>query len=490
MFIDPQVTPRLRDTSLFVQRSLVGGEWIEAGSSIPVMNPASGQCIGTVPSLEATEVEAAVESARLAWPSWRKRVAAERAAILERWHDLVVANADDLGCIMTAEQGKPWAEARGEVLYAATFIKWFAEEARRVEGQVLAAPTSDRRIVVLKQPVGVSAAITPWNFPAAMITRKAAPGLAAGCPVIVKPSELTPFTALALAVLAERAGMPPGVFSVVTGAPAVVGGVLTASETIRKLSFTGSTAVGRLLMRQSSDTIKRLSFELGGNAPFIVFDDADLDMAIDGVMASKFRNAGQTCVCANRILVQDGIHDRFVKRLSSRVAALRVGDGMEDGVTIGPLINAAAVEKVQAHLEDALAGGARCETGGGDTGRGGNFMQPTVITGVLPTMKVAREETFGPLAPVFQFGSEDEAIALANDTPFGLAAYFYTEGMRRSWRVAEALEFGMVGLNTGSIAMEVAPFGGIKQSGLGREGARDGMDEYLEKKAFHIAGLD
>jgi len=477
----------LRDPQLLVHRNLAGGEWIEAGTSISVTNPASGQCIGTVPSLGTAEVEAAVEAARRAWPDWRRRTAGGRAGILERWHDLVVANADDLGRIMTAEQGKPLAEARGEVLYAATFIAWFAGEARRVEGRVIAAPTADRRIVVLKQPVGVSAAITPWNFPAAMITRKAAPGLAAGCPVIVKPSELTPFTALALGVLAERAGMPPGVFSVVTGQPAVVGSVLTSSDTVRKLSFTGSTAVGRLLMRQSADTIKRLSFELGGNAPFIVFEDADLDIAIDGVMASKFRNAGQTCVCANRIFVQDGIHGRFVERLADRVAALRLGDGMDDGVTIGPLINEAAADKVQAHLNDALAGGARCVIGGQ---RSGNFVQPTVISGASPTMRVAREETFGPLAPVFRFMTEDEAVALSNDTPFGLAAYFYTENMRRSWRVAEALEFGMVGLNTGSIAMEVAPFGGIKQSGLGREGAHDGMEEYLETKAFHVAGLD
>jgi len=395
MRVDSILTSSLRDPSLFVQRNLIDGQWVEGGDRIHVRNPSDGTLVGAVPKMGTVDVEIAIEAARSAWPAWQCRTAGERGAILERWHDLVAANVDDIGRIMTAEQGKPFAEARGEVLYAATFIKWFAEEARRVEGRVIPAPTADRRIITLKQPVGVSAAITPWNFPAAMIARKAAPGLAAGCPVIVKPSELTPFTALALAVLAERAGMPPGVFSVVTGEPAIVGAALTRSETVRKLSFTGSTAVGRLLMRQSADTIKRLSLELGGNAPFIVFDDADLDTAIEGVMASKFRNAGQTCVCANRILVQDGIHDSFVERLSSRVVALRVGDGMEEGVTIGPLINVQAVEKVRAHLDDALAKGARCVIGGGDAGRGGNFMQPTVITRASPSMRVASEETFG-----------------------------------------------------------------------------------------------
>ena len=478
----------LRDPSLFVQRALIGGEWIVSDAIIPVLDPATGRTIGSVPDLTAAQVTEAIEAARAAWPAWRSRTAGDRAAILHRWHDLVVENADDIGRIMTAEQGKPLAEARGEALYAATFIRWFAEEARRIEGRTIPAPTADRRIVVLKQPVGVSAAITPWNFPAAMITRKASPGLAAGCPVIVKPSELTPYTALALALLAERAGMPPGVLSVVTGQPATVGGALTGSDTVRKLSFTGSTGVGRLLMRQSAETIKRLSFELGGNAPFIVFDDADLDAALDGAMASKFRNAGQTCVCANRILVQSGIHDRFVDGLAARIAALKVGNGMEAGVTIGPLINEAAAAKVRLHLDDALAQGARTVVGG-PGGPGGSFVQPTLITGATSAMRLANEETFGPLAPVFRFGDEAEAVALANDTPYGLAAYFYTENLRRSWRVAEALEFGMVGLNTGMVAMEMAPFGGIKQSGLGREGARDGMDEYLETKAFHIAGL-
>lgn len=482
----------LRDPSLLTEAVPIGGDWIETssgGKRITVRNPADGAALGHVPDLDEGQVRAAVAAAEAALPAWRARPAQERAAILERWYDLMIANADDLALIMTEEQGKPLAEARGEILYAASFVKWFAEEARRVRGDTLSAPTTDRRIVVLRQPVGVAAAITPWNFPAAMITRKCAPALAAGCTVVVKPSELTPFSALALAVLAERAGLPRGVLNIVTGQPREVGGVLTSELAVRKLSFTGSTAVGRLLMRQCADSVKRLSLELGGNAPFIVFDDADLDAAISGVMASKFRNAGQTCVCANRILVQEGIHNAFLDRLVGAVEQLSIGAGTEPGVTIGPLITEAATTKVLGHVEDARAHGAKSMVGGGRHARGGQFVQPTVLVGATTEMRLANEETFGPVAPLFRFRTEEEAIAIANATPYGLAAYFYTDDLRRSWRVAEALEFGMVGLNTGSVSMEVAPFGGIKQSGLGREGSHLGMDEYLEVKTFHIGGM-
>ncbi len=483
---------KLRDPSLFVQAAAIGADWIESGpggARIAVLDPADGSTLGHVPELDAAQTRLAIAAAEAAWPAWRARPAQERADILERWFDLMLANADDLALIMTREQGKPLAEARGEIVYAASFVKWFAEEARRVRGETVPAPTADRRIVVLRQPVGVSAAITPWNFPAAMITRKCAPALAAGCTVIVKPSELTPFSALALAVLAQRAGLPPGVLNIATGQPAAVGGALTSELAVRKLSFTGSTAVGRLLMRQCADSVKRLSLELGGNAPFIIFDDADLDAAIAGVMASKFRNAGQTCVCANRILVQHGIHNAFLDRLAGAVEKLAVGAGSEPGVTIGPLITPAATNKVLGHVEDALAHGAMAVVGGGRHARGGQFVEPTVLVGATTEMRLANEETFGPVAPVFRFRTEEEAIRIANATPYGLAAYFYTEDLRRSWRVAEALEFGMVGLNTGSVSMEVAPFGGVKQSGLGREGSHLGMDEYLEVKALHIGGL-
>ncbi|MBK1840473.1 NAD-dependent succinate-semialdehyde dehydrogenase [Azospirillum sp. YIM B02556] len=485
------VLQRLRDPSLLAERAYAGGAWIDAddGAVLPVTDPATGTVIARVPALGAGETRRAIAAADAAWPAWRGRTAAERAALLEAWHGLMLDNLEDLAVIMTAEQGKPLAEARGEIRYGASFVKWFAEEARRVYGDIIPAPAGDRRILALKQPVGVSAAITPWNFPNAMITRKAAPALAAGCPVLVKPSDLTPLSALALAVLAERAGLPAGVFSLLTGAPEGIGGELTANPTVRKLSFTGSTRVGRLLMRQCGDTVKRLSLELGGNAPFIVFDDADLDLAVAGVMASKFRNAGQTCVCANRILVQDGIHDRFAARLAAEAERLAVGNGFEDGVAIGPLINRTAVEKVADHVADALDRGARCLTGGLPSGDG-LFVRPTVLAGATAGMRVAVEETFGPVAPLFRFHSEQEALALANDTPFGLGAYFYTRDIARSWRVAERLEFGMVGLNTGVISMEVAPFGGVKQSGLGREGSKYGLDEYLEIKAFHIGGLD
>jgi succinate-semialdehyde dehydrogenase/glutarate-semialdehyde dehydrogenase len=445
--------------------------------------------IGTVPDCDAADTEAAIAAANAALPAWKKRTADERAVILERWHDLMLASTADLARIMTAEQGKPLAEAEGEIRYAASFVKWFANEGRRVSGHDIPAPTSDRRVLVSKEPVGVCAIITPWNFPAAMITRKIAPALAAGCTVVIKPSDLTPFSALALVVLAERAGVPAGVVNIVTGLPDAIGSALTASPVVRKLSFTGSTRVGSLLMRQSADTLKRLSLELGGNAPFIIFDDADIEAAVAGAMASKFRNAGQTCVCANRLLVQDGIHDRFVARLGEAVRALRMGDGRDAGVTIGPLINAAAAAKAAAHVEDALARGAvvMASAPGGDPR--GNFVRPVLLTEATPDMRLASEETFGPVAPVFRFRDEAEAVALANATPFGLASYFYTNDLHRAWRVGEALEFGMVGLNTGSIAMEMAPFGGIKASGLGREGGREGIEEYLESKAFHWAGL-
>lgn len=479
----------LNDPTLLRQAALIDGAWI-AGTlpALDVTNPATGDVIGTVPDCGAAEAEAAIAAAQAAWPEWRRRTANERAALLEAWHALVLANLDDLARIMTAEQGKPLAEAQGEVRYAATFIKWFAEEGRRVGGRNVPSPERDRRIIVMTEPVGVSAAITPWNFPAAMITRKCAPALAAGCPVVIKPSEMTPFTALALVELAMRAGFPKGTINLLTGMPQAIGAAITASPLVRKLSFTGSTRVGALLMRQSADTIKRLSLELGGNAPLIVFDDADLDLAVSAAMASKFRNAGQTCVCANRILVHAPIYDEFAARLGAAVSALNVGNGMDADATTGPLINRAAVDKVSAHVEDAIARGGKVLFSG--KGReGDNFLRPLVIGNASADMRLASEETFGPVAPLFRFETEDEAVALANDTPYGLASYFYTSGLDRAFRVAEALEAGMIALNTGSIAMEMAPFGGIKQSGLGREGGTLGIEEYLETKAFHIGGL-
>jgi succinate-semialdehyde dehydrogenase/glutarate-semialdehyde dehydrogenase len=480
--------PNLVDEDLFRQQVLVNGEWVDAanGAILDVTDPATGAVIGTVPDCGTRETQAAVDAAARAYPAWRALAAGERCAILERWHALVLEHADDLARIMTAEQGKPLAEARGEIAYAASFLKWNAEEGRRVGGREVPAPTPDRRILVRKEPVGVCAAITPWNFPSAMITRKVAPALAAGCTIVVKPSELTPFSALALAVLADRAGVPAGVLSIVTGRPDAIGEVLTSSPIVRLLSFTGSTKVGSLLMRQCSGTIKKLGLELGGNAPFIVFDDADLELAVEGAMASKFRNAGQTCVCANRILVQAGIHDAFVKRLAEKVQALNVGSGTSPGTNLGPLINRSAAQKVEEHLEDALAKGASISA---KASVPAGFTAPVVITGANTSMRLATEETFGPLAAIFRFETEAEAIALANDTPYGLAAYFYTDDLRRAWRVSEALEFGMVGLNTGAISMEVAPFGGVKQSGLGREGGSEGIEEFLEIKAFHWAGL-
>mgnify|MGYP001103508465 FL=1 len=485
------MTLSLTNPALLIQQAYIGGEWTGArsGATLPVDNPATGAVIGTIPDCAEAETQDAIAAAEAAFPAWRARTTADRAALLERWHALVLDNLSDLARIMTAEQGKPIAESEGEIRYAATFIKWFAEEARRIDGSIIPAPEANRRILVMKEPVGVAAAITPWNFPAAMITRKCAPALAAGCPVVVKPSELTPYSALALAKLAQDAGIPAGVFSVVTGNSAPIGGVMTSSPIVRKLSFTGSTRVGALLMRQSADTIKRLSLELGGNAPLIVFDDADLDLAVASAMASKFRNAGQTCVCANRILVQDGIYDEFAERLGTQVAALRVGPGDQPGSTIGPLINSAAVDKVKAHVEDALSHGAKIFAQAPEGATGERFATPVILTGATSDMRLADEETFGPVAPLFRFTHEEEGIELANGTSYGLASYFYTENLHRAFRVAERLEAGMVALNTGGISMEMAPFGGVKMSGLGREGAHMGIEEYLETKTFHVGGL-
>jgi succinate-semialdehyde dehydrogenase/glutarate-semialdehyde dehydrogenase len=480
----------LKDSGLFRQQALIGGRWVGAasGKTIEVVDPATQTPLGEVPDMGAIDARAAIEAAKQALPAWRAKTAAERAALLERWHAAMIEAVDDLGLLLTREQGKPLAEGKGEIRYGASFVKWFAEEARRVDGEIIPSPSADRRILVLKEPVGVCGIITPWNFPNAMITRKIAPALAAGCVVVVKPSDLTPYSALALGVLAERVGVPPGVINIVTGLPSEIGAELTSHPDVRKISFTGSTRVGALLMRQSSDTIKKLSLELGGNAPFIVFDDADVDLAVEGALASKFRNGGQTCVCANRILVQDGIYDAFSRKLADRVNAFKVGRGVDEGVDVGPMINAAAIEKINRHVEDALSKGAT-RLAAAATPQGPQYVQPVVLGGATTDMLVAHEETFGPVAPLFRFKSEAEALDLANGTPFGLASYFYTQNLARAWRVGAALEFGMVGLNTGAISTEVAPFGGVKQSGLGREGARVGIDEYLELKTFHMGGL-
>jgi len=481
----------LKLPSLFRQEGLIGGAWVAArsGRSVDVTDPASQAVIGTVPDMGGEETRAAIEAADKAYPAWKKRTHAERAALLEAWYALMIEHIEDLALILTTEQGKPLDEARGEIRYGASFVKWFAEEARRIGGQTIPSPTPDRRIIVLKEPVGVCGIITPWNFPNAMITRKIAPALAAGCTVVVKPSEFTPYSALALGVLAEMAGIPAGVVNIVTGMPKEIGNEIMANTTVRKISFTGSTPVGSLLMRGAADSVKRLSLELGGNAPFIVFDDADIDLAIEGAIVSKFRNGGQTCVCANRILVQASVYDRFAEKLTARVNAMKVGPGTEAGVSIGPMINDAAIAKINRHLEDALAKGARIVTARGELPAGRQYTAPVVLTGATIDMQLASEETFGPVAPLFRFETEEEAIAIANGTPYGLAAYFYTESLKRAWRVGEALEFGMVGLNTGLISTEVAPFGGVKQSGLGREGSQLGIDEYLEAKTFHIGGL-
>jgi succinate-semialdehyde dehydrogenase/glutarate-semialdehyde dehydrogenase len=482
----------LKDPELLRQQAFIAGQWCGAddGSAFEVHNPATGEVLGRVPNMGAAETRRAIEAADAARGAWRSKTAKERSTILRRWSDLMLANVDDLATLMTAEQGKPLAESRGEIAYAASFIEWFAEEGKRVSGDTLQSPSNDKRLVVVKEPIGVCAAITPWNFPAAMITRKAGPALAAGCPMVVKPAESTPFSALALAVLAERAGIPAGVFSVITGDAQAIGGEMTGNPTVRKLSFTGSTEVGRLLMQQCAPTIKKLSLELGGNAPFIVFDDADLDAAVEGAMASKYRNAGQTCVCANRLYVHDSVYDAFAEKLVTAVRKLKVGNGLEADVQQGPLIDAAAVEKIEEHIADARAKGGQVLTGGQRHALGRTFFEPTVLAGATADMKVAREETFGPLAPLFRFKTDAEVVELANATEFGLASYFYSRDIGRIWRVAEALEYGMVGINTGMISNEVAPFGGVKQSGLGREGSRYGMDDYLVIKYLCIGGID
>ena len=482
---------RLRDQGLFHTRCYIDGDWVEAdsGETIDVVNPANGEVLGTVPKMGAAEARRAVAAAEAAWPAWRALTGKERGKKLRDWFDLMIEHIDDLGLMMTLEQGKPLAEAKGEIHYASWFVEWFAEEAKRAYGETIPATVGDRRIVVSKEPVGVAAAITPWNFPSAMITRKVAPALAAGCPIVVKPATATPFSALALAELAERAGFPKGVLNVITGGAQAIGGELTSNPTVRKLSFTGSTEIGKVLMAQCAGTVKKVSLELGGNAPLIVFDDADLDRAVAGAMASKYRNAGQTCVCANRILVQDGVYNDFAERFRAEVEKLDVGDGRGE-VQQGPLIDMAAVEKVEEHISDAVDKGARVATGGARHALGGQFFQPTVLTGVTGEMKIAHEETFGPVAPLFRFSDEAEAVTMANDTPYGLAAYFFSRDIGRCWRVAEALEYGMVGINEGILSTEVAPFGGVKESGIGREGARQGLEEFLETKYMLMGAID
>ena len=482
---------KLKDASLLRQQAYIDGAWCDAdaGASVPVTNPATGEQIGTVPKMGTAETRRAIAAAAQAWPAWRGKTGKERSIILRKWYDLMMANVDDLGMIMTIEQGKPLAESKGEIAYAGSFIEWFAEEAKRVNGDTLASPAKQNRIVVIKEPIGVCAAITPWNFPAAMITRKVGPALAAGCPIVLKPASATPFSALALAALAERAGVPKGVFSVITGASKDIGAEMTSNPTVRKLSFTGSTEIGRQLMEQGAATIKKISLELGGNAPFLVFDDADLDAAVQGAIDSKYRNAGQTCVCANRLYVQDSVYDAFAEKLVAAVKKLKVGNGLDAGVSQGPLIDAAAVKKVEEHIADALGKGARLLMGGHRHALGQSFFEPTVLADVTSDMQVAKEETFGPMAPLFRFKTEEEALAMANDTEFGLASYFYARDIGRVWRVAEGLESGMVGINTGLISNEVAPFGGVKQSGLGREGSKYGIDDYLVIKYLCMGGI-
>ena len=483
--------PQLSDPKLFREQCYIDGRWVDAdsGKTIEVTNPATGEVLGTVPNMGAAETRRAIQAAEKAWPAWRGLLAKERANILRKWFNLILENQEDLARLMTLEQGKPLAEAKGEVVYGASFIEWFAEEAKRIYGDTIPQHQADKRIVVVKQPVGVVAAITPWNFPNAMITRKCAPALAAGCPVVIKPATQTPYSAFALAELAERAGVPAGIINIVTGSAKEIGGEMTSSPIVRKLSFTGSTEVGKLLMQQCASTVKKVSLELGGNAPFLVFDDADLDAAVEGAIISKFRNTGQTCVCANRILVQDGVYDAFAEKLAAAVKKLKVGPGLEEGVSQGPLIDQAALEKVEEHVADATSKGAKVLLGGARHERGGTFYQPTVLTDVTTQMKVTREETFGPVAPLFRFKTEEEGVALANDTEFGLASYFYARDMGRIWRVGEALETGMVGINTGLISTEVAPFGGVKESGIGREGSKYGIDEFLEVKYLCMGGV-
>jgi succinate-semialdehyde dehydrogenase/glutarate-semialdehyde dehydrogenase len=482
----------LADAALLREKCYVDGQWIAAddGATMPVIDPATGALVGTAPLCGAPETKRAIDAASRAFPAWRAKTAKERSAILRAWTALMLEHADDLARILTAEQGKPINEAKGEITIGAAYVEWFAEEAKRVYGDVIPTIGNDRRLVVVKEPVGVCGAITPWNFPSSMITRKVSPALAAGCTVVIKPAEATPFSAFALAVLAERAGFPPGVLNVITGDAPAIGGELCANPIVRKMSFTGSTEVGRLLMRQVAPTIKKISLELGGNAPFIVFDDADLDAAAEGAMVSKYRNSGQTCVCANRFFVQESVYDAFAERLAKKVGALKVGRGTEPGVTQGPLINAEALAKVEAHLNDATSRGAKVAIGGKRHALGGTFYEPTVLTGVTPQMQIFREETFGPVAPLIAFRDDAEVVELANRSEFGLASYFYSRDIGRVWRVAEALEYGMVGVNTGLITTEVAPFGGVKESGLGREGSKYGIDEYVEVKYICFGGLD
>jgi succinate-semialdehyde dehydrogenase/glutarate-semialdehyde dehydrogenase len=479
---DPGV--ELKDKSLFRQQCYIDGAWVDADdkATLTVVNPATGVPVGTVPKMGVAETKRAIEAANAAWPAWRAKTAKERSNILRKWFELMMANQEDLAKLMTVEQGKPIAESRGEIAYGASFIEWFAEEGKRIYGDTIPTHAPDKRIVVIKQPIGVCAAVTPWNFPNAMITRKAGPALAAGCTMVIKPASQTPYSALALCELAERAGIPRGVLSVVTGSAGPIGKELTTNPLVRKFTFTGSTEVGKLLMQQCATTVKKVSLELGGNAPFIVFDDADLASAVEGAMASKFRNTGQTCVCANRIFVQDGVYDKFSKMLSERVSQMKVGNGLEDGNLQGPLIDMKAVEKVEEHIEDALAKGATILTGGKRHAKGGQFFQPTVLAGVTTDMKVTHEETFGPVAPLYRFKTEEELLRLANNTEYGLASYFYSRDIGRIWRIAEGLESGIVGINVGIISNEIAPFGGIKESGIGREGSKYGIEEFVEVK--------
>ncbi|WP_174802017.1 NAD-dependent succinate-semialdehyde dehydrogenase [Martelella limonii] len=493
MTIAKALSDKLTRTELAVSRALVAGEWRDAvasGKTFDVVNPANGDVIATLPDCGKEDVEEAVAAAYEAQKAWAKKTGKERAAVLRKLYDLMVENADDLATILTMEMGKPWAEARGEVLYGGAYIEWFGEEAKRAYGDIIPGHQADKRIMVIRQPVGVVGAITPWNFPNAMLARKMAPALAAGCSIVCKPAQQTPLSALSMALLAEQAGVPKGLLSVITStSSSTVGKVFSEDDRVRKITFTGSTEVGRILMRQGADQIKKMGLELGGNAPFIVFDDADLDAAVEGAIASKFRNAGQTCVCANRLYVQSGVYDAFAEKLAARVAKLKVGNGMEDGTEIGPMIEKAAVEKVKDHIEDATSKGAEIKLGGKAHERGGLFFEPTVLTGVTPDMKCAREETFGPVAPLFSFDSEEDVIAMANDTEFGLASYFFSRDVAKIFRVAEALEYGIVGVNTGLISTEVAPFGGVKQSGLGREGSKYGLDDYTELKYICLGGI-
>ncbi|MCW8845471.1 MAG: NAD-dependent succinate-semialdehyde dehydrogenase [Gammaproteobacteria bacterium] len=482
----------VKDSRLFRTQAYINGKWTDAdsGQSIPVTNPADGSVLGTIPDMGAAETRRAIDAANAALPAWSARTAKDRAVILRRWFDLIMENQEDLAKLMTAEQGKPLAEARGEVAYGASFVEWFAEEGKRVYGDVIPTHATDKRLITIKQPVGVIAAITPWNFPNAMITRKVAPALAAGCTTLVKPAAETPLSALALAELGERAGFPPGIFNVITtGHSSLVGGEMTSNPIVRKFSFTGSTEIGKLLIKQCADTVKKVTMELGGNAPFIVFDDADLDAAVQGALASKYRNAGQTCVCANRFLVQDGVYDAFAEKLAAATAKLIVGRGEAEGVNIGPLINKGAIDKVASMVDDAVNKGAKVLLGGKRDDAGGNFYQATILANVTQDMAVASEEIFGPVAPLFRFKTDEEAIRMANDTPFGLAAYFYSRDIGRVWKIAEALEYGMVGINDGILSTEVAPFGGIKESGVGREGSKYGIDEYMEIKYLCMGGM-